>query len=122
MPELPALLAKSEQAIPKLMSQRVKIHTLHRDSDSLVGVEVVSNYSWDAALAKHRDLLGAEAKLKDPSQKRPHWADPFKAWGDVLVKQGHTKEALVKYDEALKYAPNWKQLKEARKALTKRKS
>jgi len=23
----------------------------------------------------------------------------------------------VKYDEALKYAPNWKQLKEAREAL-----
>lgn len=36
--------------------------------------------------------------------------------GDVLTKQDHTKEALVKYDEALKYAPNWKQLKEAREA------
>ena len=40
----------------------------------------------------------------------------------MLVKQGHTKEALVKYDEALKYAPNWNQLKEAREAAAKQKS
>jgi hypothetical protein len=32
------------------------------------------------------------------------------------------KEALVKYDEAIKYAPNWKQLKEAREAAPKQKS
>jgi hypothetical protein len=30
--------------------------------------------------------------------------------------------ALAKYDEALKYAPNWKQLKEAREATAKQKS
>jgi tetratricopeptide (TPR) repeat protein len=74
-------------------------------------------YSWGVALAKHGDLSGAEAKLKDANQRGPHWADPLKAWGDVLVKQGKTKEALAKYEEAaLKYAPNWKQLKEARAA------
>ena len=54
-------------------------------------------------------------KLKDANQRGPHWADPLKAWGDVLVKQGKTKEAL-------KYAPNWKQLKEAREALAKQSS
>lgn len=32
------------------------------------------------------------------------------------------KGALAKYDEALKYAPNWKQLKEAREALSKHKT
>jgi hypothetical protein len=37
----------------------------------------------------------------------------------VLAKQGHTKEALVKYEDALKSAPNWKQLKEAREAAVK---
>ena len=37
----------------------------------------------------------------------------------MLVKQGETQEALVKYDEALKYAPNWKELKEAREASAK---
>jgi hypothetical protein len=40
----------------------------------------------------------------------------------MLVKQGHPQEALAKYDEALKYAPNWKQLKEARDAVAKQKS
>jgi hypothetical protein len=29
------------------------------------------------------------------------------------------KDALAKYDEALKYAPNWKQLREARGAAAK---
>jgi predicted TPR repeat methyltransferase len=71
------------------------------------------------ALAKHGDLNGAATKFKDANLKGPHWADPLKAWGDVLMKQGHTKDAVVKYDEALKYAPNWKQLKDAREALTK---
>jgi tetratricopeptide (TPR) repeat protein len=68
----------------------------------------------------HGDLAKAEVKLKDANQRGPHWADPLKAWGDVLVKQGKTKEALAKYNEALKYAPNWKQLKEAREAAVSR--
>jgi hypothetical protein len=38
------------------------------------------------------------------------------------VKQGRLKEALAKYDEALKYAPNWKQLKDSREVLAKQKS
>jgi len=37
----------------------------------------------------------------------------------VLVKQGHPQEALAKYDEALKYAPNWKELKDVHEALAK---
>jgi tetratricopeptide (TPR) repeat protein len=79
-------------------------------------------YSWGVALVHHGDLAGAEAKLKDASQRGPHWADPLKAWGDTLFKQGKTKEALAKYDEALKYAPNWKQLREARAAAEKQKT
>jgi tetratricopeptide (TPR) repeat protein len=78
-------------------------------------------YSWGVALARHGDLVGAEAKLNDANKRGPHWADPLKAWGDVLLKQGNRKEALAKYDEALKYAPNWKQLKEAREATAKQK-
>jgi predicted negative regulator of RcsB-dependent stress response len=46
----------------------------------------------------------------------------LKAWGDVLLKQGKTREALRKYDDALKYAPNWKELKEARRAAAKQKT
>ena len=34
--------------------------------------------------------------------------------GDLLMKQGRGKEALAKYDEALKYAPNWAALRQAR--------
>ena len=79
-------------------------------------------YSWGVALAKHGDLAALRRSSKVANQKGPHWADPLKAWGDVLVKQGNTKEALAKYDEALKYAPKWKELKEAREALAKQKS
>jgi predicted negative regulator of RcsB-dependent stress response len=42
----------------------------------------------------------------------------LKAWGDVLARQGKAKEARVKYDLALKYAPNWQQLKQARAQAT----
>jgi len=37
----------------------------------------------------------------------------------VLAKLGQSKDALAKYDEALKYAPNWAALKEAREAAAK---
>jgi hypothetical protein len=57
-----------------------------------------------------------ERRSGQDNQRQPHWADPLKAWGDELAKQGNTKEALGKYDEALEYAPNWAALKEARKA------
>jgi tetratricopeptide (TPR) repeat protein len=73
-------------------------------------------YSWGVALARHNDLAGALAKLQAANQRGPHWADPLKAWGDVLAKEGHWSDALEKYDEALKYAPNWAALKEARAA------
>ena len=45
--------------------------------------------------------------------------DPLKGWGDVLAKQGNAKQALAKYEEALKYAPNWKELKDLRGGLAK---
>jgi tetratricopeptide (TPR) repeat protein len=79
-------------------------------------------YSWGVALARHDELAVAEEKFRDANRRGPHWADPLKAWGDLLVKQGKTKEALAKYDAALKYAPNWKQLKEARDSAAKPKS
>jgi tetratricopeptide (TPR) repeat protein len=78
-------------------------------------------YSWGVALATHGDLAGAAAKLADANIRGPHWADPLKVWGDLLAKQAKTKDALTKYDEALKYAPNWKQLKEARNLIAKQK-
>jgi tetratricopeptide (TPR) repeat protein len=74
-------------------------------------------YSWGVALARHGDLAGAVAKLKDANERGPHWADPLKIWGDVLVRQGNRSDALSKYNEALKYAPNWTALQHARDSL-----
>jgi hypothetical protein len=37
----------------------------------------------------------------------------------VLIKQGHGKEALAKYDEALQYAPRWAALEQAREVAGK---
>ena len=71
-------------------------------------------YSLGLALERHGDLAAAEEKLQAANQRGPHWADPLKAWGDLLMKQGRGKEALAKYDEALKYAPNWAALRQAR--------
>jgi glucose-6-phosphate isomerase len=40
----------------------------------------------------------------------------------VYARLGNAKEALAKYDEALKYAPDWKQLKGAREAAAKQRN
>jgi len=76
-------------------------------------------YSYGLALARHGVLDKAVEQFRLANEKGPHWADPLKAWGDVLVRQGNSKVARAKYDEALKYAPNWKQLKDARAAAAK---
>jgi tetratricopeptide (TPR) repeat protein len=68
------------------------------------------------------ELGGALTDATQAATLSPHDGDAWKLWGDVLAKQGHAKEALVKYDEALKYVPNWKQLKDAHDALAKQKS
>jgi tetratricopeptide (TPR) repeat protein len=75
--------------------------------------------SYGMALVKHGDLNGAAQQFKLANLKGPHWADPLQAWGDVLMKQGHQSEAIEKYDAALKYAPNWPRLKDARAAAVK---
>jgi tetratricopeptide (TPR) repeat protein len=71
-------------------------------------------------LTRLKDPTRAAAKLLEANRRGPHWADPLKAWGDVLMKQAHIKEALKKYDEALKYAPTWEALKETRAAAAKK--
>jgi hypothetical protein len=38
------------------------------------------------------------------------------------VKQRNIKQAFANYDQALKYSPNWKQLKEAREAAAMQKT
>jgi tetratricopeptide (TPR) repeat protein len=65
-------------------------------------------------------LKAAEADEVFAADKAPHWADPWKAWGDVLAREGRWKDALAKYDEALKYAPAWAELHQARAAAARR--
>jgi tetratricopeptide (TPR) repeat protein len=68
------------------------------------------------------DTDGAIAQFAAAHQKSPHFADALKGWGDALARQGKTNAAVAKFDEALEYAPNWKELKAARDAVAKRKS
>jgi tetratricopeptide (TPR) repeat protein len=82
----------------------------------------VAYLEWGQALLARRDLAGAAKQLALAHEKAPHFADPLKAAGDVLLKQDRSREALAKYDEALKYAPNWAALKAARAAAAKQKS
>ncbi len=60
------------------------------------------------------DLKPAEADLAMASAKAPHFADPLKAWGDLLAREGRWREAVAKYDQALRAAPAWAELHQAR--------
>ncbi len=57
----------------------------------------------------------ASADFAAAYRSAPHMAEPLKAWGDLLASEGRWKEALTKYDEGLRYAPNWEALKMGRK-------
>jgi tetratricopeptide (TPR) repeat protein len=65
------------------------------------------------------DLNAAELDFSKANTKARHFADPLKFWGDLLAKQGKWKDALTKYDEALKYAPAWTELHDAQAAAAK---
>ncbi len=67
----------------------------------------------EAKLARHDDA-GAIALARIAHAKGPNFADPLKAWGDALAGQGHWSEAVAKYGEALKDAPGWTALRQAR--------
>jgi predicted negative regulator of RcsB-dependent stress response len=56
-------------------------------------------------------LDAAVEKLAAANARGPHWADPLKAWGDVLMRQGRADAARAKYREALEYAPHWAALR-----------
>lgn len=98
--------------------------------NNLVGAEAV----WNEGAAKAPDIpwvhlargesrmrrgdfAGAAADFAAAHASAPHFADALKDWGDLLVAQGKGKDAIAKYDEALKYAPEWPELKQARGGL-----
>lgn len=64
----------------------------------------------------HGAFKAAEADLSTAAAKAPHFADPLKAWGDLLAQEGRWKAALAEYDAALKSAPAWIELHQARAA------
>ena len=68
----------------------------------------------------HGDLRGASADLSTAAAKAPHYADPLKAWGDLLAREGQWKAARAKYDEALKSAPVWAELHQARDTVARK--
>jgi tetratricopeptide (TPR) repeat protein len=77
---------------------------------------------WGEVELAKGDNNGALEEFAAAHQRGPHFADPLKGWGDALARQGQWSSALAKYDEALEYAPNWKELKTAREAAAKQKS
>ena len=64
--------------------------------------------------AEHGDLKGAESDLAAAHAVAPHFADPLKAWGDLLRAERNPGAALAKYDKALRDAPAWAELRQAR--------
>jgi tetratricopeptide (TPR) repeat protein len=58
--------------------------------------------------------VAAEGDFAAAHRAAPHLAEPLKAWGDFLAAQGRWREALGRYDEALRYAPAWEGLRRAK--------
>lgn len=65
-------------------------------------------------------LRAAQSDFATAHAKSPHYADPLKAWGDVLARAGRWQEARIKYDEALIYAPAWEALRRAREVAARK--
>jgi tetratricopeptide (TPR) repeat protein len=72
---------------------------------------------WGAMRLDRGDFVGAAAQFEVSHRVGPHFADALKGWGDALARQGQSRAALAKYDEALRFAPDWRQLKEARESV-----
>jgi len=58
------------------------------------------------ALLEHGDADGAIAKFTIANQKVPKFADPLEGWGEALIAKKLPEQALAKFEEADKYAPN----------------
>ncbi len=71
---------------------------------------------WGQMRLAKGDIAGAVAVFQTAHEKGPHFADPLKGWGEGLARQGRWSEAQARFDEALKYAPAWKELHEAHEA------
>jgi tetratricopeptide (TPR) repeat protein len=68
---------------------------------------------------KRGELDRAEADFAQAHRTAPQFADPLKAWGDVLARKRRWSDARAKYEAALQLAPDWVQLRRARDAVAK---
>ena len=75
---------------------------------------------WGEMRLATGDLAGAIEKFQIAHANGPHFADPLKEWGDALARQRKWIDALAKYDQALKLAPAWPELRQAREAAQRR--
>jgi tetratricopeptide (TPR) repeat protein len=66
------------------------------------------------------DVAGALADGQAATKLSPNDPDALKLWGDALARQDKWRDAREKYDAALKLAPNWAELRQARAAAAKR--
>jgi tetratricopeptide (TPR) repeat protein len=74
---------------------------------------------WGEMLLQKGDNTAAAAQFQASHRVGAHFADALKGWGDALARQGQSRAALAKYDEALRLAPEWKELKQAHEAAAK---
>jgi hypothetical protein len=76
-------------------------------------------WRFQAAFIHATDFFPPADRVYGVNQKGPHWTDLLKAWVGAPVRRGKPQNALVKSDEALKYAPDCKKLKETREPAAK---
>ena len=74
----------------------------------------LAHQDWAEARLARGDLAGALLAAREAERRSPRFADPIKLQGDVLMRQARRAEALGRYDQALKLAPRWAALRQAR--------
>ncbi len=77
-------------------------------------------YREALALARHGQTAGALQRLETAQQLSSHWADPQKAMGDLFASQTKWDKALNSYNEALRWAPAWSALQQAKARATEK--
>ena len=83
-------------------------------------LQYIAEAEWGEVLAAREALPAAIGRFAASHAKGPKFADPLKGWGDALARQGQWKAALAKYDEALRLAPAWAALRQARETALRR--
>ena len=56
--------------------------------------------------------LASDLARGGSNRKGPRFADPLEMWGEALIAKNRSDLALAKFEEASRYAPNWKRLRQ----------